>query len=89
MRLENWSVVFSETDPYLAPELQKIALHGNVYGHPRFDDGSSVTTSTIKELRGELIITNSGSEYELGEVDPEYEKRYPEARQRIFKSLKK
>jgi hypothetical protein len=31
--LKNWSLV-SKVNPYEAPELIKLSLHGNVYGHP-------------------------------------------------------
>jgi len=87
MILENWSLVFK--DPYQAPELQRPALHGDVYGHPNFEDGSTVTTSTIVGITDdEKIITHSGSEYELGEVDPRYEKLFPKARDRVIKTAK-
>ena len=89
MRLENWSVVFSDNDPYLHPELQTLSLCGNVFNHPRFKDGKRVTTSSIKGFDGELIMTSSGSKYELGEIDPEYEKLYPDAKNRLLNSLKK
>ena len=34
----------------------------------RFEDGTLITTSAIKEVRDDKIITNSGSEYELVKV---------------------
>jgi hypothetical protein len=88
MKLENWSVVCKNYDPYLAPELYQSALYGNVFGHPRFDDGDGVTTSSLVGKQGEIIITKSGSEYELGIVDPDYEKKYPDAKNRLLNSLK-
>lgn len=87
MKLENWSIVVMGTDPYQAPECQTACLHGNVYGHPKFKDGDAINTSAIKRKVGELIETYSGSQYELGEIDQEYEKLYPNARERMFKSL--
>lgn len=89
MILKNWSVVNPNPDPYKAPELQKGCLHGEVYGHPRFEDGHRITTSSIVGLDGDYILTYSGSEYELGDVDSEYEKIYPDVRERLFKSLRR
>ena len=87
MILKNWSLVFR--DPYCAPELQKPALHGKVYGHRRFLDGSSITTSTVVGITEDgKIKTYSGSEYELGDVDPRYESMFPNAKDRLIKSAK-
>ena len=86
-RLENWSI--TGRDPYLAPELQEACLYGTVYGHLRLKDGNTVVTSSIVKSEGEIIITHSGSQYELGKVDPEYEKEFPNARERLFESLRR
>jgi hypothetical protein len=90
IRLENWSVV-TDADPYKAPEQLVSRLHGQAFGHPRFADGSEVTTSRVmgcSESKDHLaIVTGSGSHYVLGEVDPDYEERYPNARERFWKSL--
>ena len=86
MKLENWSVVHGPSDPYQPPELWVKRLHGKIYGHPRFDDGKDVTSSRIVGIEGDFIVTGSGSRYELGAVDPQYETAYPNARERLFKS---
>ena len=88
IRLENWSVVTLDNDPYKAPELKHPHLCGIAYGHPKFDDGKMVTTSTIMWKKQLTVVTLSGTYYMLGEVDPEYEKLYPNAKERIFNSLK-
>lgn len=88
MRLENWSVVVQPTaNPYMAPEQLKSCLHGKIYGHSRFEDGSNVTTSEIIGINKDKIETYSGSIYELGKVDPLYEKKYPDAKNRLIASL--
>lgn len=87
MRIEDWSVV-SDADPYTAPELIRPQLRGHVYGHPKFEDGHLVHTSYIKEVKDGKVITASGSEYELGVVDPDYEKLFPNARERVLKNIK-
>ncbi len=85
MRLENWSV-FSDANPYQAPELGRKYLQGYVLGHPSFNDGEHVHTTAIVAAEDGVIVTASGSRYELGEVDPGYEAQYPGARERLLKA---
>ena len=84
-RLENWSLVIKTVNPYQAPELGVQCLHGFVYGYPRFEDGTEITTSRIERIEEEIVVTKSGTRYALGDVDPDYEKLYPNARERLFK----
>ncbi len=64
-RLENWM-----TSGYGG-------LYGEVYDDTqgRFPDGEKIFTSTIKSFDGAKVVTKSGSEYELGEVDSRLAKR--------------
>ncbi len=87
-KLENWSMVNRNENSYQAPEQGIPALSGEVYNHPRFEDGLIVTTSSIINKKGENVLTYSGSEYELGKVSEEYEKIYPDAKERLLNSLK-
>lgn len=88
VRIENWAVVVIGENPWIPPEAQDRGLHGNVYGHPDFPEGESVTTSRIDSARevGEeaFVHTASGREYRLGAIDQEWERRYPNARQRFL-----
>jgi hypothetical protein len=86
MKLENWSIVQEELNPYQPPEMHRQCLHGKVYHHPDHADGTEITTSVIVDAHNRIVTTRSGSEYILGEVDPEYEKQYPNAKQRLFKT---
>lgn len=89
-QLENWSIISSTIDPYKAPELSKPALRGNVFGHPRFEDGKLIHTSSIAGITKENhILTHSGSKYMLGEIDSEFDEMYPNAKERLIKSLKR
>lgn len=87
MKLENWSLVFGELNPYQAPETVRPHLNGEVFGHPRFENGKNVTTSAIVGKKGSNVVTNSGSIYELGTIETEYKKRYPLALERLLNSL--
>lgn len=85
MKLKNWSIR-QNNDPYSAPELRETILVGDVYGHEnqkRFYDGKCIQTSCIVNFNDGVVETNSGSLYELGEVDPEYEKMFPDALKRM------
>lgn len=73
VRLENWSVIHKyELNSYYPPEANPCCLRGTVYGHHRLEDGKSIVTSRIVGGKGRTIRTASGTEYELGEVDPDY-----------------
>ena len=88
MRIENWAIVTLAAEFHLAPEMQNALLQGQVFGHPRFNDGHVVMTSSIvgKNDKNE-ILTHSGSVYELGEINPTYESQFPNARKRFLNSL--
>ena len=75
MRLENWSIRWRGN---------RQCLGGNVYGHPEHKDGQPIVTSPINGNQGGRVQTRSGSDYELGAVDPEWERRFPGARDRFF-----
>ena len=62
-------------------------MFGFIFGHPRHLDGKELLTSPVMRCRANHIVTRSGSEYELGSIDPAYERRYPDALQRLFARL--
>lgn len=85
-KLEKWGLIRSN-GCYDAPELQTFHLLGKVYNHPFFEDGATVKTSAVVKCKNGKVITESGSEYKLGKADPDYEKFYPNAKERIMKQL--
>ena len=85
VRIENWAMV--GLYPYAPPEQQVFCLEGELYGHPRVTDGHRTTTTEIVGVDGEVILTNSGSRYVLGEPDPPYEAMYPGAKERLIERL--
>jgi hypothetical protein len=70
--IKDWSVTGAGVGPYTPPELAGIRIHGKVYGHPRFDDGAEITTSSIVRIAGRVVQTASGSIYLLGQPEAEY-----------------
>ncbi|MGQ0622831.1 MAG: hypothetical protein ACT4QA_23490 [Panacagrimonas sp.] len=84
-RLELWAVVHRE-NCYTPPELCRPRLNGKVYGHPRFDDGTVVTTSDLVGISNGRVVTASGSIYTIGRPRPEYEAAFPNARERLLGS---
>ena len=90
-KLENWSIV-TKYNPYLAPECMVYRLEGVVYDHPnpRHSNGKEIVTSEIMAATiNNLIVTYSGSIYELGKVNPDYEKQYPDTFNKLINTLKK
>lgn len=87
-RIENWAVVVDQSKHrYQAPEQWRYFLTGKVFDHPRFTDGETVTTTSITGKREGKVVTLSGSEYELGTPAPDYEKFFPNAKDRCLASL--
>jgi hypothetical protein len=88
-RIENWAVV---VDPakhrYQAPEQCRHFLTGNVFDHPRFVDGEVITSTSITGKREGKVVTLSDSEYELGAPAADYEKFFPNAKERCLSSLR-
>lgn len=70
-RIEHWSVVQYNADPYVAPELQQHQLKGAVYGHRKLADGEVAISGDLVSAEGRRVYT-AKSCYELGEPDPAY-----------------
>jgi len=87
VRLENWSIVSLNVNPYTAPELVTFHLQGVSYGHPKCPNGYMITSTAIIGKVEDIVITKSGRHYKLGKVDSIYEKLYPDALNRVMKSL--
>ncbi len=72
-RLEQWALVFGSR------------LHGLVYGHPNFTDGTRITTSSIQHVdKDNEEVHTHNTIYVLGTTDPNYEATFPNARERFF-----
>lgn len=71
IKMTNWSAGERAEDAYLAPEIRRLCLQGDVKDHPTLEAGR-ITTSGIVGVNGKFITTESGSVYELGDVQPAY-----------------
>jgi hypothetical protein len=73
VKIENWTMV-SNLDPYKPPEMQVARLQGFAYGHPRFEDGTFITTSRLIDLDipNGSAKTSSGSDYVLGQPSADW-----------------
>lgn len=63
--LHRWSI--TDEGPWVAPEAQRIHLHGY-----RDQDPRAVRTSYVVEVNGREVKTYSGSIYILEDISPEY-----------------
>ena len=64
VRLEEWEH-HTNANPYKAPEAVCEWFSGFAYGHPRFEDGTFVTTTAMVKGKGHRIDTRNTS-YKLG-----------------------
>lgn len=87
MKLDNWRAISGICDASPGPEQGLLRLRGTVTGHPRCEDGREVTTSLVLSRQGECIVTQSGSHYDLGKPNSDYESQFPNARERLLVAL--
>ena len=66
IKLKGWSVVGD------AGPVRLGRLSGEAYGHPRFDYGTPIVSTPIKDAQGRYITTVSGSLYYLEDACEEY-----------------
>lgn len=75
-KLNNWAVV----------AYGKVALIGEVEGHPSRKDGTTIVTSACIGKFNGCIVTSNGSHIELGEPKDDYARMFPDAKERLFAS---
>ena len=82
MKLENWALMVNFfTYPV---DRTRVNLCGEVYGHPTRLDGTTIFTSSIVDIKNNLVVTKSGSRYELGKPEAKYEAAFPNAKERVL-----
>lgn len=86
VRIDRWAMIHAG-GPYDAPETAGYFLRGVIHGHDEHADGTPVETSPIVAVVDGKIRTRSGTLYELGEPEPEYEAAYPGARERLLTTV--
>ena len=82
--MKNWSITQREVNLFTAPELINYRLQGNAYGHPNFNDGTFVITSSIQDIincNTYKIVETRNTNYKIysEDVSPEYEEMYNDA----------
>jgi hypothetical protein len=76
--INNWST----TAPF-----NRQLLQGDILNHSKKGDIKNALTTEVIGKRGEKVVTKSGTEYTLGEIDPLYEQHFPNAKQRLLNTL--
>jgi len=79
-QIDNWSIAYSRITPYEAPELRMACVQG------KLNERGILTSYIVGKTKDGNILTRN-SEYSLGEVDPLYEKEFPDAYSRLMNSL--
>lgn len=73
VRLEDWAIIQVTDNPYQAPELGRSVLHGSAFGHPRFDNGKSITTGTIQKFDSKTMTAETNrTRYKLGKMEDQF-----------------
>ena len=57
IKLNMWAFGTRVRDRYTPPELGFDALTGLCEGHPKFVDGTKITTSRIESVKGRIVKT--------------------------------
>lgn len=75
VRLENWAVHLDQGG-YRAPETCMRYLSGEVFGHPRFEEGKKVSTGHLVGFPfmddDHWFVKTRRTVYQLGKPSPEY-----------------
>ena len=71
-RLEQWSVINGDSDPYLPPEMLTSHLRGNIYDDERFEDGMPITTSPLVSFPEPNVAQTRNTRYDLGEPEAKF-----------------
>ena len=88
-KLGEWYVVYSVGCGITGPTSKSIKIHGIIFGddQQRFDEGDPITTSIVLGKTADGKIRTRNSTYELLDVDPLYEKRFPNAKEILLINL--
>ena len=84
--IDSWALV-AKRQQAAQNNLAQIHLRGIVYRHAEYPDGSEITTSRIVHRHGEQLVTENGTHYELGKVNPEYNARFPNAKASLLRCV--
>lgn len=70
-KLEDWSISSSSDNPKRIND--KTILYGKIYNDERFPNGMRLRTGIDKiSVSGGYVVTNSGSEFQLGKPSDEF-----------------
>jgi len=71
--IENWSLLYkpSEVDDN-GPALSDCYIEGQIWNHPKIEDGATIKTDKIKNIVDNRVTTEDGSVFYLMEPEKEY-----------------
>lgn len=91
--LEHWSLV---RDPKTPPgeDPRTVHLRARIFHAPNIPDGTRIITHAVVARKGDLVITfdklaKRTGVYELGNIDPEYAAKFPDAERRARETFSK
>jgi hypothetical protein len=92
--IKDWALIGDETkvNPYRAPELNPVRLHGKIFGSENFKDGSQITTSAIQRMieeQGVIIVETMHSKYIIRkeEMSGKYEAKWGNVWEKLLTNI--
>ena len=92
--IKDWVFISGEAkpNPFRAPELNPIRLHGKIFGSENFKDGSQIATSVIQRMieeQGIIVVETMNSKYIISkdEVLKEYEDKMGNVWDKLLNSI--
>ena len=78
----------------MAPELKPKSVFGCVYGNSKFEDGTTIATSTIQRMiyeQGVIIVETKNSKYIIRKetIDEQYETIYKNVWEKMIKNIER
>lgn len=93
--IKDWCIIeHSYGNIYMAPELKPKSVFGRVYGNSKFEDGTTITTSTIQRMiyeQGVIIVETKNSKYIIRKetIDEQYETIYKNVWEKLIKNIER
>lgn len=92
--IKDWVFISGEAkpNPFRAPELNPIRLHGKIFGSENFKDGSQIATSAIQRMieeQGIIVVETMNSKYIIRkeEVSGEYEAKWGNVWEKLLTNI--
>lgn len=92
--IKDWCIIDTcgYDNVYTAPEIRPKRVFGRVYENPKFEDGTTVATSTIQRMiyeQGVIIVETKNSKYLIRKdnIDKQYESAFGKVWEKLIANI--